>query len=90
MPLAKLRPDFVPLPAATPLPQLTANVDGAAAVPSPARALQQQLEQRAEEAMGRDLARWSPRRTLAFVVTTSAALWMALLMAGAQVAHAVA
>ena len=88
MPIGKLRQDFMPLPTPAPMPQLTANVDGAAATPSPARALQQQLEHRALGAQS--TPKWSERRALAFIVASSCALWMGLLLAGAQVVRLIA
>lgn len=88
MPLGKLRQDFAPLAASTPMPQLTANMDGIAPAPSPARALQQQLEQRAMSAHRAE--KWSQRRALGFIVASSCALWLALLVAGAQVTGMVA
>ena len=88
MPLGKLRQDFVPLPASRPIPQITGNIDGVAPAPSPARALQQQLEYRARSAQREE--KWSQRRALGFIVASSCALWMALLIAGAQAAGMVA
>lgn len=90
MPLGKLRQDYVPLPAAKPMPPLTGNVDAFAATPSPARALQQQLEFHASEQALPEIRKWSKRRSLAFIVTSAAALWMALIIAGAQIARAIA
>lgn len=86
MPLAKLREDYAPLPSVQP----TANLDGAAAAPSPARLLQQQLELRALESSGQDLQKWSARKSLAFIVTASAALWMAIIVASAEAIHLIA
>jgi hypothetical protein len=90
MPLGKLRQDYVPLPAAKPMPPLTGNIDSFTASPSPARALQQQLEMHASEQHLPDIQKWSPRRALAFIVMSAAALWMALIVAGAQVVRAIA
>lgn len=90
MPLGKLRQDYVALPAMKPMAQLTGNIDGASATPSPARALQQQLEMHASDRPQVGGAKWSPRRSLAFIVAASAALWMALILAGAQLVHAIA
>ena len=90
MPVGKLRQDYVPLPAARPQPQLTVNFEGMASAPSPARALQEQLERSHSAATAHDLEKWSPRKTLAFIVASSMALWMAVLVAGASVSHALA
>jgi len=90
MPLGKLRQDYVPLPTAKPMPPLTGNIDSFVASPSPARALQQQLEMHTAEQALPDIQKWSKRRSLAFIVTSAAALWMALLIAGAQLARAIA
>ena len=90
MPLAKLRHDYVPLPAGSPMPQLTGNIDGLAAIASPARRLQEQLERHAVEQGTSKIEKWSQRRAVAFMIGASAALWMALIVAGAQVAHAIA
>ncbi|HWI87241.1 MAG TPA: hypothetical protein VNT42_13095 [Sphingomonas sp.] len=88
MAFAKLRQDYTPLPA--PTAQLTSELDQVAPNLSPARALQQQLAQRAIAASGNDLAKWSPRRSLALIVSASAALWMAILMAGAGAVRLIA
>ena len=88
MPFAKLRQDFVPLPASRPTPQLTGNIEGIAPAPSPARALQQQLEYRALQAQKAE--KWSQRRALGFIVVSSCALWMALLIAGTAITGMVA
>ena len=90
MPLAKLRQDPVPTPSAAPAPQLTSEVEGFAAAPSPALALQQQLTQRAIIAPVTDGDRWSARRSLAVIVSASVALWMAILMMGAEATKLVA
>jgi hypothetical protein len=90
MPLAKLRQDYVPTPSAAPAPQLTAELEGFAAAPSPALALQQQLAQRAIMAPAADIEKWSPRRSLVMIVTASAALWMAILMTGTEATKLVA
>ena len=90
MPLGKLREDYVPFPASGPASPLTGDVDGFSATPSPARALQHKLElHTAEQALG-NIEKWSPRRALAFIIAASAALWMALILAGAEVARVVA
>jgi len=60
------------------------------AAPSPARMLQQLLEERNAEYPEPHVEKWSQRRALAFIVTSAAALWMALLVAGAEAAKALA
>lgn len=56
--------------------------------PSPALTLQRQLEHHHQ--IAGELQKWSPRRAMAFIVTASAALWMAILVASAEVVKAVA
>lgn len=90
MPLGKIRRDYVALPTTRPMSHLTGNIDGVAAKPSPARALQEQLERHAREAAHPDLQKWSPRRSLAFIVASSMALWLAILVAGAEVIRLIA
>lgn len=90
MPLAKLRQDYTPTPSAAPAPQLSTELEAFQATPSPALALQQQLAQRAIAAPVADGDRWSPRRSLALIVSASAALWMAILMAGTEATKLVA
>jgi len=90
MPLAKLRQDHVPTPSAAPGPQLSAELEGVAATPSPALALQQHLAQRAIATPATDIEKWSPRRSLALIVSASAALWLAILMTGAAATKLVA
>ncbi len=89
MPVRKLREDYA-LSKAKPVAQLTGNIDGVAAMPSPARSLQQQLEMHAANQILPHVEKWSPRRALAFIVAASAALWMALIVAGAQVVRLIA
>jgi len=84
MALAKLRQDETPAPAAAPAPQLSTRIDGFAATPSPAVALQQRLAQHAAAGSATDIQKWSPRRSLALIVSASIVLWMAILMAGAE------
>ena len=90
MPLAKLRQDYTPTPSAAPAPQLNNEQEDFQAAPSPALALQQQLAQRAIVASAADTDKWSPRRSLALIVSASAALWMAILMAGTEATKLVA
>ncbi|WP_404712676.1 hypothetical protein [Sphingomonas sp. MMS24-J13] len=89
MPVRKLREDHAPR-TAQPATRLTGNIDGVAAMPSPARSLQQQLEMHAGSQMLPHGEKWSPRRALAFIVAASAALWMALIVAGAEVIRLIA
>lgn len=65
-------------------------MDATLAAPSPARMLQRMLEERSLEQAQPGVAKWSQRRALAFIVTSAAALWMALLVAGAEAAKALA
>ncbi len=90
MPLAKLRQDYAPTPTAAPAPQLSTDLENFQAAPSPALALQQQLAQRAIAVPAADVEKWSPRRSLALIVSASAALWMAILMAGTEATKLVA
>lgn len=90
MSLAKRRQDYTPAPSATPAVQLSTELEGFAATPSPALALQQQLAQRAIMAPSVGTEKWPPRRSLALIVSASAALWMAILMAGAEATKVVA
>ncbi len=88
--MGKLRQDYGPLVAARPVPQLTGNLDGHAATPSPARALQEQLEFHATEPTSADtVVKRSRRPALAFMIAAATALWMALIIAGAQSSHAI-
>jgi len=89
MALAKRRQDYSPTPSAA-APQLSTDLGDFAPAPSPALALQQHLAQRAVVATTADVEKWSPRRSLALIVTVSAALWMALLMAGSEATKLVA
>ncbi len=91
MPLAKLRQDYdaAALPAA-PTQQLSTELDRVAPAPSPALALQQQLAERAIAIAAPDTDKWSPRRSLALIVAASVALWMAILLAGAEAAKLIA
>ena len=90
MPLAKLHEDYTPLPPGKPAPQLSGEADQFTPAPSPALALQQRLAQHAAAGTATDLEKWSPRRSLALIVSASAALWMAILMAGAEVSKLIA
>jgi hypothetical protein len=90
MPVAKLRQDPVQTAPAAPAPQLSTDLENFAATPSPVLALQQQLAQRAVVAPAANADKWSPRRSLALIVSASAALWMAILMMGAEATKLVA
>lgn len=83
MPLAKIREDYTPLPSAQPAPPATTEQSGFVPVDSPARALQQRLIQRSA-ASHSTAQKWSPRSSLALIVSVSAALWIAILMAGVE------
>jgi hypothetical protein len=84
MALAKLRQDEPSAATIAPAPQLSTKIDGFPATPSPAVALQQRLAQHAAAGSATDIAKWSPRRSLALIVSASVVLWMAILMAGAE------
>ncbi|UAK22978.1 hypothetical protein [Sphingomonas nostoxanthinifaciens] len=86
MPLAKLRPDYE-TSNARPAPR---SADGATAIASPARILQDRIERHAQLGAMQDIEKWSPRRTLAFIVVTTAALWAAIIAGAAQAIHAIA
>ena len=90
MSLAKLRQDYTPTASAAPAPQLSTELENFQAAPSPAMALQQQLAQRALAAQAPQADKWSPRRSLALIVSASAALWLAILMAGTEATKLVA
>ena len=90
MPLAKLRQDYTPTPSAAPAPQLDSEQEDFQAAPSPVLALQQQLAQRAIGASAAEAGKWSARRSLALIVSASAALWLAILMAGTEATKLVA
>lgn len=84
MPIAKVRKEFeAPSPAGTVTPRAV-QLDPIVAAPSPARALQDQLASRTQGMPAADPDKWSPRRSLALIVSASAALWMAILMAGVE------
>ena len=89
MAVAKLREDYQPAPASA-APQLSSDAGDFAAAPSPVLALQQHLAQRTVAAAATDVEKWSPRRSLVMIVTVSAALWMAILMTGAEATKLIA
>ena len=64
------------------------DVRAALAAPSPARALQQLLDERAFELS--TVERWSRRRQVAFIVTSCCAMWMAILTVATHVVRAIA
>ena len=90
MPIAKLRQDYAPTPAAAPAPQLSTELDNFQAAPSPALALQQHLAQHAIAVPVSNVEKWSPRSSLALIVSVSAALWLAILMTGAEAVKLIA
>jgi hypothetical protein len=90
MPIAKLRQDYTPTPSAAPAAQPSTEPETFEAAPSPVLALQQQLSQRAVAAPATDVDKWSPRRSLALIVSASVALWMAILMGGAELTKLIA
>ena len=55
---------------------------------SPARALQQLLDQRTSQV--EDVERWSRRRQIAFIVVSASALWAAILELATQAVRAIA
>lgn len=87
MPLAQLRQDYVPLP---PTPAASRPMEGGKPGTSPALTLHQQLDRHAAEAAAPGVERWSARRSITFIVTAAAALWMAILMAAAETVHLIA
>ena len=90
MPLGKFRQDYTAFPIAEDRPVPTGQIEGLNAAPSPAQALQLQLMRRGATTTLPAADKWSPRRSLALIIAASAALWMALLMAGAEAVHLVA
>lgn len=90
MPLARLRQDYTPLPPAPVAAQLASDATEFAAAPSPALALQKHLAQRAVTLSDTDIQKWSARRSLALIVSASAALWLGILMAVSQAAKVLA
>lgn len=62
--------------------------EGATAVQSPARMLQQLLDERNGQMVDTYAERWSHRRAVAFITASASALWMAILVAGATAAKA--
>ncbi|QJU57855.1 hypothetical protein HL653_08675 [Sphingomonas sp. AP4-R1] len=64
--------------------------EGVMAVQSPARLLQQLLDERNGQLPDPHVELWSHRRAMAFIVASASALWMAILIAGATAATALA
>ncbi|MDO6416474.1 hypothetical protein Q4F19_18975 [Sphingomonas sp. BIUV-7] len=64
--------------------------DGAMSVQSPARLLQQMLDERNAQLLEPQVDRWSQRRAVAFMAASASALWLAILAAGTQIAKFVA
>ncbi|WP_294392119.1 hypothetical protein [uncultured Sphingomonas sp.] len=93
MPLGKLREDYHPIPTAMPQHKLGVDVSDhdARPVPSPALLLQEQLARTvATQPSAPAIRKWSPRASIALIISASAALWFAIIMAAAQVVHAAA
>lgn len=90
MPVAKLKPMLPPAPDTERGPRLTSQIAGAVAAPSPARQLQRRLAEYAADVAARDSGKWPLRQRIAFIVTSSTALWMAILMTGAATTRLVA
>jgi hypothetical protein len=88
MAVAKLREDYLSAPVSAP-PSSEPTKDFAPAA-SPVLALQQQLAQRAIAATATEVDKWSPRRSLALIVSASAALWLAILMMGTEATKLIA
>lgn len=83
MPQAKLKPVTIPAP----LPPLARPyVAGPEEAASPAHLLQRELARRTAARPDR----WPVGRSVALIVASSAALWLAILEAAAQVVRAVA
>ena len=88
MAVAKLREEYLSAPVSTtPAPQSGSDF---APAPSPALALQQHLAQRTTTVAATDIDKWSPRSSLALIVSASAALWMAILMMGTEATKLIA
>jgi hypothetical protein len=88
MAVAKLREDYQSAQvSAAPAPAPSGDFGPA---PSPALALQQRLAQRTAAVAAADIDKWSPRRSLALIVSASAALWLAILMMGAEATKLIA
>ena len=86
--LGKLRQDYTPIATpAEPRVRVSSNLAGAISAPSPARALQEQLELRTGISVE---DKWSPRRSLALIVASATLLWLAVLALGTGLMHAVA
>jgi hypothetical protein len=83
----KLKNEWSEQPGGSPV--ATAH-DGATAVQSPARLLQQLLDERNAAFPEPHVERWSQRRAVAFMVAAASGLWIAILVAGAQAAKALA
>ena len=70
--------------------RVTAAREGAMVVQSPARLLQQLLDERNAAFPDPQVERWSQRRAVAFMVAAASTLWIAILVAGAQAAKVLA
>ena len=89
MPLLQPR-ENLPLPEPKAKPKISGSVETLVATASPARLLQERLERHAALSPTPGIQKWSQRRALTFIVTSSAALWMAILVAGAQAVKVIA
>jgi len=87
MPLAKLKPTYAS-EAPVSAPPISADLAPIGGAPSPARLLQQQLAM--GTATAADPFKWSPRQSVALIVTTSVAMWAAILTAATHILHALA
>ena len=80
----------LPLPQPKAMPKISGSVEALVATASPARLLQERLERHAAQSPTPDIRKWSQRRAPTFIVTSSAALWMAILVASAEAVKAIA
>lgn len=90
MPVAKIRENFAPAAPVEAQPRTASARPAGTPGMSPALALQEQLAQRAAGMEAPVQGQWSPRQSLALIVSVSAALWFALLMFGAETAKLIA
>ena len=70
--------------------RVVAARESSMAVQSPARLLQQLLDERNAAFPEQHVERWSQRRAVAFMVAAASGLWIAILVAGAQAARVLA
>lgn len=87
MPLARL----TPTPSFQDRPAFPRPAGGdALAATSPARALQDRLEASAGMSLAERADRWSPRSSLALILSASLGLWAAILVMAGHTLHAIA